>query len=232
MRAWFDRLLNLRGRVILYLASRGALSNFLELTTVKLAEELGISQQSASRVLIELEREGLVERGGAGRVWRVRLTERAARDLLEVFMRLKDVFESMSEIVLEGVVFTGLGEGAYYTRLPQYVEEFERKLGFRPYPGTLNLRLISREDVLKRMMLEKRADILIERFSDGARTCGGARCIRGYIDDEEVYLVFPERTHHPIDVVEIIAPICLRERFNLRDGDRVTVRVKIRQLSL
>jgi len=232
MRNSFEKLLNLRGKVILYLAKRGAFAESLQLTTVKLAEELGISQQSASRMLIELEREGLIERDDVGKLRKIRLTEKAVRELLDMFVQLKNVFEKESEVILEGIVFTGLGEGAYYTQLPHYVEEFRKKLGFKPYPGTLNLRLINREDVLKRMLVEKAADIVIEGFSNGVRAYGGAKCIRGFIDGEEIFLIFIERTHYPKDVIEVIAPICLRERFKLKDGDKVTLKVKTYPINL
>ncbi|MDK2384601.1 MAG: DUF120 domain-containing protein, partial [Candidatus Korarchaeota archaeon] len=41
--------------------------------------------------------------------------------------------------ILRGVVETGRGEAELYVNL--YAREFERYLGFRPYPGTLNIRL-------------------------------------------------------------------------------------------
>lgn len=40
-----------------------------------------------------------------------------------------------------GRVFSGVGEGSFYVSL--YSKKFLEKLGFRPYPGTLNLRLVN-----------------------------------------------------------------------------------------
>ncbi|RLG09659.1 MAG: hypothetical protein DRN64_03710, partial [Thaumarchaeota archaeon] len=51
-----------KGRVLVYLAERGGVAESVELSTVKLGRDLGISQQSASRLLIELESDGLIER--------------------------------------------------------------------------------------------------------------------------------------------------------------------------
>ena len=42
-----------------------------------------------------------------------------------------------------GTLCSGLGEGARFTQLPWAVREFRDKLGFEPYPGTLNLLLNS-----------------------------------------------------------------------------------------
>ncbi len=217
-----------KGRILIYLAEHNALIKFLPLSTVKLADELGISQQTASRLLIELEKEGLIERSGSGRSRKVRLTEDGFKTLLEVHMQLKKIFETPVEVRLEGYVFTGLGEGSYYLQIPHYAREFGEKLGFKPYPGTLNLRLLGKEHVFRRLMVEKAADIVIKGFSNGRRAYGGARCIRALMnDEEEVAIIFAERTHYSKEVVEVIAPICLRERFKLSDGDRVTLKVVI-----
>jgi len=226
-------LLTISGKVLLFLAERGGIVSGLPLSTTKLAEELGISQQTASRVLIGLQQRGLVERTTVGRRHVVRLTEKGLKELLEMYTNLRRIFETPVEVKLEGSVFTGLGEGAYYLQIPHYAREFEEKLGFRPYPGTLNIRLSGRDQVLRRLMVEKAADIEIESFSDERRSYGGARCIRALMNGkEEVVIIFAERTHYPKEVVEVIAPICLRERFKLRDGDRVTLKVKISPINL
>ncbi|MCD6591832.1 MAG: DUF120 domain-containing protein [Thaumarchaeota archaeon] len=223
----FDKILSLKGRILLYLADRGAFTDVIELSTIKLARDLGISQQSASRLLIELEGEKLIERRDLGRTRGVRLTEDALKILLEMHAHLKNIFEKPAELSLEGRVFTGFGEGAYYTQIPHYVKEFEEKLGFKPYPGTLNIRLIRHDDLLKRMILERAADIVIEGFSDGRRAYGGAKCIFAKLDGEEVVIIFIDRTHYSKDVIEVIAPICLREKLKLSDGDRVRLTVKL-----
>lgn len=228
----FQKILNLKGRILLYLAERGAFAEPLETSTVKLAKELEISQQSASRLLIELEEDRLIAREDYGRARRIRLTEKAFELLLEVHTRLERVLERPTELRLEGRVFTGLGEGAYYVQIPHYLMEFERKLGFKPYPGTLNLQLFRRDDLLKRMILEKAADIVIKGFRDGRRAYGGARCIRAELNGEDVALIFIERTHYSKDVLEVISPICLREKLKLSDGDKVVVKVKLTPIDL
>jgi len=228
----FQKILNWKGRILLYLAERGAFAEPLETSTVRLAKELEISQQSASRLLIELEEDGFIAREDFGRVRRIRLTENAFETLLEMHTHLKGILERPTELRLEGRVFTGLGEGAYYIQIPYYLMEFEKKLGFKPYPGTLNLRLFRKDDLLKRMILERVADIVIKGFRDGRRAYGGARCIRAELNGEDVALIFIERTHYSKDVLEVIAPICLREKLKLSDGDRVVVKVKLTPIDL
>ncbi len=67
-------------------------------------------------------------------------------------------------ITLEGTVFTGLGEGAYYIGRESYRQQFVEKLGFDPYPGTLNLKLVGDYDVKARTELEAYPAIAVEGF--------------------------------------------------------------------
>ena len=59
------------------------------------------------------------------------------------------------------------------------------------------------------------------------RAYGGARCIRGRLNGEEVVVIFIERTHYSKDVIEVIAPVCLREKLGLSDGDKAILRVRL-----
>jgi len=44
----------------------------------------------------------------------------------------------------------------------------------------------------------------------------------------EAFIVAPERTHYPPDLIEIIAPVKLRDALELNDGNRVVIKVKNR----
>jgi CTP-dependent riboflavin kinase len=54
-------------KLLLYLAEKGAMRKEAELSTVQIATELGISQQSVSRKLMELEEEKLITRTASTR---------------------------------------------------------------------------------------------------------------------------------------------------------------------
>jgi riboflavin kinase len=43
--------------------------------------------------------------------------------------------------VLRGRVVSGLGEGQHYISRQGYLKQFREKLGFEPFPGTLNIKL-------------------------------------------------------------------------------------------
>lgn len=214
--------------LLLYLASRGASSRWVTLSTKALGLILGFSQQSASRKLQKLEREGLIERVVSRRGEKVKLTSEGLNLVREVYYSLAFSLQPGVEATIdfEGRVFTGLGEGRYYMSLEGYVAQIVEKLGFKPYPGTLNLRLASKEDVLNRVKLEDHPSIILSGFSDGKRTYGSVRAyiasINGY---KPAAVIIPSRTIYKVDVLEVIAPVNLREHLRIRDGDLVKVRV-------
>jgi len=199
------------------------------MSTLTIAQHLGTSQQSASRILIQLEQNGYIEKIIVGKTTLIRLTNRGLDELRNLYVILKSIFEKPMEIVLEGRVFSGLGEGFYYITLPQYFEQIKEKVGFTPYPGTLNIQLLSKDSIENRMLLERIADIPIDGFSNGQRTYGGAKCMRALFNGEqEAALIFVERTHYGKDVVEVIAPVYLRGKYNLRDGDKVFLKITLK----
>ncbi|MGD0177423.1 MAG: DUF120 domain-containing protein [Candidatus Bathyarchaeia archaeon] len=203
----------------------GAYPDEVIFTTSELAKLLGASQQTASRHLIELEKMGLIHRVRLGRRESIKITTGGVKHLDNMFLTLKRAFEmKKTEIVFEGTVFSGLGEGAYYMSQEGYRKQFTEKLGFEPYPGTLNLR-VRKENQEEVRMLEASPFILIEGFTDGNRSFGPAKCFHGKIADKmEGALIFPVRTHYSGDVVELISPEQLRKALHSKDGDTVKIR--------
>jgi len=215
---------------LLALAELGAASKEIEITTLSLADHLGCSQQTASRHLIVLDEEGFITRDVTKRGCTVRITERGIEALREVYAILRRVLERAlpSFIILRGVVFTGLGEGAYYVSREGYKRQFIEKLGFEPYPGTLNLRLVDEDSLRARRELDLYPGIEIKGFTAEGRTFGAGKCFRAVVNDEvEAALVMAYRTHYGPSVIELISPICLRDKLGLKDGDMVKVKVLI-----
>jgi riboflavin kinase len=147
------------------------------------------------------------------------------KHLDNMFLTLRRAFElKRTETVFEGVVFSGLGEGAYYVNQAGYKEQFASKLGFEPYPGTLNLR-VRKEDQDDVRLLEASPFILIEGFTDGNRSFGPAKCFHGkFAEKADGALIFPVRTHYAGDVVELISAKYLRKALGVKDGDVIKVK--------
>lgn len=208
------------------LAELGAFRNHVVLSTGALARGLGLSQQTASRRLIEMEKHGLIERSTDGRVQKVRITKDGLNSLTEMYRVLKPVLEpSKKELVMNAAVFSGLSEGSYYVSMEGYRKQFRSKLGFDPFPGTLNLR-VGKDSMRQRRELEGYPFVGIDGFADKERTYGGAKCYPATVGGKvKGAVIVPIRAHYGEDVIEIIAPESLRKRLRLKDGDTVEVRV-------
>jgi len=211
------------------LSEMGATDKEVVCSTSDVAKGIGSSQQTASRRLIEMEKLGLIERTRNGRDQKVRITGDGLRQLSDMYLNLKRVFEApKKDLVIAGTVFTGLSEGSYYMSLDGYRKQFISKLGFDPFPGTLNLR-VNKENLNERKILDTYPFVYIEGFANEKRTYGPAKCFRAIVNDEvKGAIVLPIRAHYGEDVVELIAPISLRKQFKLVDGDKVRVRVPIK----
>ncbi len=215
--------------VLFNLMLLGAKDRFVTVKTNELARILGKSQQSASIYLSKLEKEGYIQRIVEKEGTSVKLTQKGVDLLVTVYLLLRnELEESPTTINMEGKVFSGLGEGAYYMSLQGYREQFVKKLGFDPYPGTLNVRLDSRYIKEREKLNEYRNfGIKIEGFSNGVRTYGSLWCFHAFVEGIRGAVVIIERTHYDIDVVEIISQYNLRKELNLKDGDRVKISVFI-----
>lgn len=209
------------------LLARGAKERPVSITTTELAKNLGKSQQLASKHLEEMEKERLIERIRSGGKTYVKLTSEGivAGELL--YTELARAFgKEVEKVDVTGTVFSGLGEGAYYISMKGYKKQFFSKLGFEPYPGTLNLRLSSAIDRKIRRELNLTRGIHIDGFNDGKRTYGGAECFRALLDGQvDGAVLMIERTSHDDSVLEIISPVNVRQHFRLKDGDKVKVTI-------
>jgi riboflavin kinase len=124
----------------------------------------------------------------------------------------------LKRIKLTGEVFSGTGGGKKYLTLPWVKRQIEEKLGFTPYPGTLNI-LLSKKSARRRKMLET-ADAMKIRPAGGY--CSGI-LHRAHIDELKCAVVIPEVAGYPDDYLEVIAADYLRAKLELEDGDTVTI---------
>jgi riboflavin kinase len=207
------------------LALLGAIHEHIPVSTAQLGKLMGISQQSASVRVLELLDAGLITRNLGARRQQLKLTDKAMEILRSEYAAYQKIFELEAQLRVRGRVARGLGEGFYYMSQEGYREQFRIKLGFDPYPGTLNLRLDSRE--LSKLDVLRRGDgILIEGFTAEGRSFGGARCFFASIGEVDCAVIMPFRSHYD-DVLEVISRHHLRQKLGLKDGDRVEVLVRL-----
>lgn len=208
---------------LLKLAELGAHRGFVRAPTEKVGGLLGLSQQSASRILRILEQRGWIERSVSRNGVYARITNSGFEKFAELQGTISRIFgRGVEPIAFRGIVFTGIGDGAYYMRL--YRRTFKSKVGFEPFPGTLNLRAATIEDLKALERIRSLPAIEIRGFRGRQRSFGSVRCYRVIVQHSVPgFMVVPERTHYGREVAELITSERLREKLGLRDGDMVTV---------
>lgn len=214
--------------VLYKLAEMGACRRTVKVSTEYLAEKMGSSQQTASRHLIQLEKKGWIRRTITPEGCLIKMTDSGTAELKRLYSGLRLIMEAAypPSVTLEGAIFTGLGEGAYYVTREGYRKQFMERLGFDPYPGTLNLKLTSDYDIKTRTELEAYPAVEIQGFKNESRTFGPVKCYPAVINNKvKGAVVLALRSHYNSSVLEVIAPTYLRSQLKLKDGNKVKVEV-------
>ncbi|MFB6142974.1 MAG: DUF120 domain-containing protein [Halorientalis sp.] len=211
------------------LALTGALEGQQKVSCSALAGDLSVSDQTASRRLQRLEDAGYLERDIVSDGQWVKVTAAGESALRREYADYRRIFERDASIDLTGFVTSGMGEGRHYISLPGYMEQFVEKLGYEPFPGTLNVDLTD-ESVRARAGVAALEPVTIEGWEDDERTYGPAYCYPASVETdgagyEPAHVISPERTHHGEDQLEVIAPERLRDELGLADGDELTIHV-------
>ncbi|MFX0090873.1 MAG: DUF120 domain-containing protein [Candidatus Hodarchaeota archaeon] len=227
------RLLSL----LIVLAKMGALRRFQIISTKEFGSQLDCSQQTASRWLSRLEKQGYIyrQRQADGQI-AIKISTEGENTLSLAYQDLSFIFRSQltpdstiqNYVEIYGKLVTGLREGKYYVGLPGYQAQFLDYLGWTPYHGTLNLRLTDPNDFRSLEILYKTQGFRTKEFEHQGRRLGVCIIWRAkmFINEENirVALIKPERTHH-LGIIEILAEKNLREVYSLKDGDEVKVQV-------
>lgn len=130
--------------------------------------------------------------------------------------------ELMEEnLAITGKIVSGTGEGAYFTQIGWVQQQCDEKLGFKPYPGTLNLE-ISEEFLPAIEFLDQKKGV--ELISPDPQFCN-AMVFRVSLKDIIGAVILPEEKVrvHPKNIIEIIAPQNIKASLNVKDGDSVTI---------
>jgi riboflavin kinase len=211
------------------LLSKGARHNFVSVTTSSLGKSINRSQQAASKHLLELERDGYIERIRNGQKVSVRITNKGHAEITKISFILKSSLESSpSYIELKGTIISGMGEGAYYMSMKGYTKQFKSKLGYIPFPGTLNVKLNDKKFTEAKRELDTHQGIMINGFSDGKRTYGWVKCYPAKINSTvDGMMITLERTHYDDSIIELISKTNIKKTAKLSNGSSISIRVPI-----
>ncbi|MBV9119095.1 MAG: CTP-dependent riboflavin kinase [Chloroflexi bacterium] len=121
---------------------------------------------------------------------------------------------------IRGLVCAGAGEAGWFTQLPWVMDQCREKLGFAPYPGTLNVE-VAPEDLLAWDQLKARRGLAIEPLE--ASFCE-ASChlvtVNGVV---RAATIVPRVPDYPSGKLELLAPVHLMEALNLSFGEIIFI---------
>ena len=211
------------------LLSKGARYNFVQLTSSSLGKSVQKSQQTASKYLMELENGGFIERFMKGRKVFVRITNKGYAELVKLHSLLGSSLGAFpSSIELKGEIISGMGEGAYYMSLKGYTKQFKSKIGYVPFPGTLNVKLYQKEYLEAIQQVDDLDGQKINSFSDGKRTYGWVKCFTAKLNRTiNCQLIRLERTHYDNSIIELISKNNICKTANLKLGSKVSIKIII-----
>ncbi len=120
---------------------------------------------------------------------------------------------------ITGIVQDGVGQGSLFTQLDWVRQQFRDKLGFDPYPGTLNVRV---PDASTLAAWQACASVSID---PSAGFCA-ARCYRVELNGQTLAgWIVPVVPGYPNDLMELMAPMSLRQALALKTGDKLAIKI-------
>lgn len=125
---------------------------------------------------------------------------------------------------ITGKIVNGIGQGAIFTKLDWVQEQCLQKLGFKPFPGTLNLE-IAHENLT--IIEAIQAQEGIELVPPDSTFCSGF-VFPINVEGISGAMVAPgeDVRVHAKNIIEIISPLGLKDAVGVGDGDRVTVKIE------
>lgn len=120
---------------------------------------------------------------------------------------------------LVGKIVSGMGKGTFFMSQDFYKAQFQEKVHFTPFEGTLNLKIDSNSINSMKTIPKNKFGMI-----HGEGKFGDVKYIEATINNEVAgALVFPAKSEHDEDVLEFITDKNLRKQFQFMDGDEVTI---------
>jgi len=124
---------------------------------------------------------------------------------------------------LTGAIVTGLGRAAGFTEIHWARVAFSELLGCNPFPGTVNVILSSEKDLKTWGRVKSLPGKLLK--PPNADWCNSL-CYRAKISGRiAAAIVLPDVKDYPVDQLELVASVNVREALSLKDGDAVEIEI-------
>ena len=126
--------------------------------------------------------------------------------------------------VLKGRVVSGAKKAAFFTQLDWVLEQCSEKLGFKPFPGTLNIEILP-ESLLDAESIQEEKGI--ELVPPDPTFCTAQVLPVSIEEVDAAIIILPEKVRvHGRNIIEAIAPMSLKDALNIDDGDTVSLTIK------
>ncbi|MEA2108092.1 MAG: HAD-IA family hydrolase [Pseudomonadota bacterium] len=127
------------------------------------------------------------------------------------------------EHTFTGKIVTGTGKAAFFTQLDWVMAQCAEKLGFVPFPGTLNID-ISPQGITS--IEPSLSSAVVELKSPDPKFCS-SRIVPANLEGIPAAVLFPakETRIHSRNILEILAPVAVHKALGKNDGDLVSVTI-------
>jgi len=115
--------------------------------------------------------------------------------------------------IYHGRIVSGPKEGAYW--ISMYADKIAEKVGFHPFPGTLNIRV-------EGPIHYPEKGIFVPSWRERGKYFGSVFLFPAEMLNMKVWVVLPE-VNNENDVIQVISDKRLRTYLGLRDGDEVEI---------
>jgi CTP-dependent riboflavin kinase len=131
-----------------------------------------------------------------------------------------------SWIYFSGEIVSGKGEGARFVQLAWVRNQIVNKIGFAPYPGTFNIKIL--DDAGREAVEKMRGSIAkaIAIIPPGGSGCYGSCFVAKIEETVDAAVIIPSEGGYEA-TLEFLAPMLVKNLLRLSDGDRVEVRVYV-----
>ena len=128
---------------------------------------------------------------------------------------------------MTGIIYSDLGQASIFMALDWVQVLLKDRLGYHPFPATLNVRPMAAADAQTWQRVRREfAGTSLTAASE--RHCG-AKLFRVDISKAAQAgkiggaVLLPEVQDYPEDKIEIVAPMRLKDHFQVNDGDQLTL---------
>ena len=128
-----------------------------------------------------------------------------------------------NKLVIKGRVVSGAKKAAFFTQLDWVLQQCSEKLGFKPFPGTLNIEILPESLPEVESIQQEKG---IELIPPDPTFCI-AQVLPVAIEGIDAAVIIPEEKvrMHSKNIIEAIAPVNLKDALNVDDGDIITLTI-------